>query len=96
MIIYYDQKTKKADSQSKKTMYVGDYVNWLKKITDNIQISPLGAIGDKYIFRIRMIKNKEYFGYHDITLSGSETDSLMDMLPEPKKDGTTTTKKIKE
>jgi hypothetical protein len=74
-------------------MYLDEYVNWLKKTTDNIRIIP-GTSGKLNTIRVRMEKNKEYFGYHDVMLSGSELDVFYSMFPSQKKDGSFTTKLI--
>jgi hypothetical protein len=88
-MIIYDPKTKKT-----KTMYIDEYVKWLKSKCDSIKILPISR--DGYSPLIETYKNKKPVGYHSVKMSQSEVDVLNSMLPPMRKDGTFNVTKIIE
>jgi hypothetical protein len=77
-MIIYNPDTKKT-----KSMFVDEYLTWLKKQADAIQINPIRR--DGYSPLIQMFKSKKPVGYHCVKMSQSEVDVINSILPPMRK-----------
>jgi hypothetical protein len=79
-MIIYDPKT-----ETKRTMYLDEYMAWLREHADVIRILPIRRGG--YTPLIEMYKGKQKVGYHTVGVSQDEAAALNAMLPKQRKNG---------
>lgn len=75
-------------------MFVEEYIKWMQKQADSIQILPIRR--DGYTPVIVMFKNKKTVGGdHAVKMTQSEVDVLNSMLPKMRADRSFNISKIK-
>lgn len=79
-MIIYNLKTKQ-----KRSMFVDDYIKWMKKHGDTIRVLPIRRDGFSPV--IEVYRDKSYVDAHAVQMSASEAEAINNILPPQRKDG---------